>query len=279
MTFAGKADYAGRYDRHGIPMLDYHGTIGLQYNPIAIAQYGLAHYNLWFRTEDLGRKSRFMRAADWLVGNLETNPFGVAVWNHDFDWDYRTRLLAPWYSGLAQGQGISLLVRAHEATGDERYLSAAQDAFESFSRTVDEGGVTCVDDEGFTWFEEYPVSPPTHVLNGFIWASWGVYDYFLATRDETAESLFREAIRTLEAKLPDYDTGYWSLYEQSGTRLEMLASLFYHSLHVVQLEILHRLTGEPVFLQYKDRWQNYANYRRNRIRARVGKIAFKLCYY
>ena len=41
MLFAEKADYAGAFDSSGVPQLDYHGKIGLQYNPIAIAQYGL----------------------------------------------------------------------------------------------------------------------------------------------------------------------------------------------------------------------------------------------
>ena len=50
MLFAEKADYQGAYDSSGIPQLDYHGHIGLQYNPIAIAQYGLGNYNLCRRT-------------------------------------------------------------------------------------------------------------------------------------------------------------------------------------------------------------------------------------
>ena len=37
MLFRQKADYPGQYDTSGIPLLDYHGRIGLQYNPIAIA--------------------------------------------------------------------------------------------------------------------------------------------------------------------------------------------------------------------------------------------------
>src|SRR5687767_14980928 len=52
MTFYEKADYSGTVDGRGIPMLDYHGTIGLQYNPIAIAQYGLGNINLWHRDKD-----------------------------------------------------------------------------------------------------------------------------------------------------------------------------------------------------------------------------------
>ncbi|MBC8179730.1 hypothetical protein H8E88_01280, partial [candidate division KSB1 bacterium] len=37
MPFHYKADYSGQHDENGIPMLDYQGHVGLQYNPIAIA--------------------------------------------------------------------------------------------------------------------------------------------------------------------------------------------------------------------------------------------------
>ena len=41
MLFKNKANYNGDIDSNGILMLNYHGKIGLQYNPIAIAQWGL----------------------------------------------------------------------------------------------------------------------------------------------------------------------------------------------------------------------------------------------
>ena len=41
MKFAEKAQYAGPCDAQGIPLLNYHGAVGVQYNPIAIAQWGL----------------------------------------------------------------------------------------------------------------------------------------------------------------------------------------------------------------------------------------------
>ena len=64
MLFSEKADYTGTYDADGIPKLDYHGHIGLQYNPIAIAQYGLGNYSLWRRTTDEDRKRKFFQVAD-----------------------------------------------------------------------------------------------------------------------------------------------------------------------------------------------------------------------
>ena len=47
MSFIKKAKYIGYIDSDGIPLLDYQGEIGLQYNPIAIAQWGLGNYNIW----------------------------------------------------------------------------------------------------------------------------------------------------------------------------------------------------------------------------------------
>lgn len=279
MTFHQKAMYAGQYDSSGIPMLDYHGKIGLQYNPIAIAQYGLGNLNLFLKTGQDSCRQKFLNVADWLLENLVPNRFGLSVWNHYFDWDYRDTLKAPWYSALAQGQGLSVLVRAFSETGQERYLQAAKRAFQVFSVTVDRGGVSYVDSEGNVWFEEYIVSPPTHILNGFIWATWGVYDYHLATHDQLANTLFQRSIQTLAANLKTYDVGYWSLYEQSGIRMKMLASPFYHSLHIIQLRILHALTGMEIFNHYAHTWDGYRQNPTKRLRALAHKSLFKLRYY
>jgi len=279
MLFAEKADYPGAHDAAGIPLLNYRGNIGLQYNPIAVAQWGLGNYNLFCQGESAQRRNRFLTASDWLCAHLGRNSLGSWVWNHHFDWEYRSQLKAPWYSALAQGQGISLLVRAYRETGDTAYLDAAGRAFESFLKPTSEGGVTFTDARGNLWFEEYIVSRPTHILNGFIWAAWGVYDYFLATESRAAQDLFTQAVLTLRTNLDLYDLGFWSLYEQSGTMLPMVASPFYHRLHVVQLRVMHRLTGDEIFTRYADKWEAYARSRANRTRALCYKSVFKLCYY
>ena len=279
MRFAGKADYPGHHDSAGVPMLNYHGKIGVQYNPIAIAQWGLGNYNLFCQTRNEHRKKKFLAASDWLCAHLEPHPLGSWVWNHHFDWEYRSALRAPWYSALAQGQGISLLIRAYRETSVAAYLDAAERAFTSFLKSTREGGVTFTDERGNLWFEEYIVSPPTHILNGFMWAAWGVYDYFLATEDRAARDLFAQAVLTLRTNLGSYDLGFWSLYEQSSTLLPMVASPFYHRLHVVQLRVLHRLTGDELFARFADKWEAYARSRAKRTRALCYKGAFKLCYY
>ena len=59
----------------------------------------------------------------------------------------------------------------------------------------------------------------------------------------------------------------------------MLASPFYHSLHITQLHVLHWLTGEQTFRRYAERWQAYRASNFNRLRALAHKSIFKLCYY
>lgn len=279
MPFCSKADYAGLFDNKGIPLLNYRGTLGPQYNPIAIAQYGLGNFNLWLRTRELARREKYLSAADWLVNSLEPHKLGSSVWMHKFDWEYRDTLRAPWHSALAQGQGISLLLRALVDTGNTKYEQAAERAIKSFSIDVREGGVAYTDSNNDLWFEEYIVFPPTHILNGFIWASWGVYDYYLVTKDTHVLQLFQAAIHTLERNLRCFDTGYWSLYELSGNRLPMLASSFYHQLHIVQLKVLHKMTGIADFENVAARWESYSHRTLNRKRAYLEKVLFKVCYY
>jgi len=277
MPFIDKAHYP-HLDICGIPRLNYRGKIGWQYNPIAIAQYGLGRHTLFLRFGDQESRDRFLIVAGWLVRNLERTSSGTYVWNHHFNWEYRSPLQAPWSSGLAQGQGISLLVRAYRETRDDYYLEAARRALLALSTPTEAGGML-TEAGGHLWIEEYIVDPPTHILNGCLWASWGLYDYWLATGDRNAFDLFKAVSRSAAERLPAFDTGFWSLYEQSGTRMKMLASPFYHRLHIAQLEVMHQLTGDASFQSFALLWSRYQSNAVKRGYAFVHKCAFKILYY
>jgi hypothetical protein len=279
MLFRRKADYRGPLDKAGVPQLEYRGKIGRQYNPIAIAQYGLGNFNKYASTGETIRRSKCLHAADWLIQHLEENQAGLRVWNHHFDWTYRQRLIAPWYSGLAQGQGLSLLIRAAVMTGDNAYAAGAVTAFEAFTRDTRRGGVIAKDEDGRPWIEEYLVDPPSHILNGFMWGLWGLYDYARWSSNGDANELWQRCVDTLASNLHRYDTGDWSLYEFPVGGPPMLASPYYHRLHIVQLRVMYRLTGNALFQWCAERWAGFMNNPRLRAQALARKILFKLRYY
>ena len=68
---------------------------------------------------------------------LKRNGKGCKVWMHNFDFEYRDTLKSPWYSGLAQGQGLSVLIRAYQETRNIKYKDAANRTKASFCITYD----------------------------------------------------------------------------------------------------------------------------------------------
>lgn len=279
MTFADKASYPGPFDDKGIPLLDYHGHIGKQYYSIAISQYALANYNLFKRSGNGGYRDRFLTNAQWLFHNLKPNRYRTYLWVHTFDFEYFKTLKAPWFSGLAQGQGLSVLARAYAETGDENILDAAKKVYETLKLPVKDGGVVYRDQNNSPWIEEYLVDPPTHILNGFIWALWGLYDYWLLTKNRESLTLFQTYVDTIIKNLSRYDSGFWSYYELTPQRVKCLASVFYHCLHIVQLKVMHEMTNHPEFLFYESKWSRYLDNPLYRNLALAYKVGFKVAYY
>lgn len=279
MTFSDKAEYAGPRDGRGVILFDYYGDIGRQYNPVAIAQFGLAHINLYLKNGNKMNLSEAGVHADWLVENLKDNKECVPVWKHEFKWHYKKLLLPGWYSALSQGAGVSLLLRVYLATGEEKYKETAKRAFISLATEIKNGGVKCLDENGDVWLEEYLVQPPTHILNGFIWALWGVWDYYLSFKDTRALELFYNSVRTLKKNLQRYDIGFWSLYDLSRQALKMIASPFYHKLHIVQFRVMRRLTGEDIFADYAEKFELYEKSFIRRKLALIYKAVFKIFYF
>ena len=93
------------------------------------------------------------------------------------------------------------------------------------------------------------------MLNGYIFALFGILDYAIFWQNSEAQDLFQVAIRGLIKNLHRYDTGYWNLYDLHPTR--RLASPMYLKVHVQLLRILANLTEEQVFGKTADNWLKY----------------------
>ena len=92
---------------------------------------------------------------------------------------------------MAQGHGISMMVRAANSLNDSSFWLAAGRALEPFKKTPKENGVRNLVFGKFVWFEEYPFQDGLFVLNGFIYSLIGLYD--LAASDNAPDSLKIEA--------------------------------------------------------------------------------------
>lgn len=277
IDLSAKTDYRGPFDGDGIPVLDYFGAIGRQYNPCAVAQWGLGAFQRWQRGEPEHADS-FWRAVDWLSRNLEVDSAGRGFWWYRFDFD-AYGLRAPWPSALAQAQGISLLLRAYRASGEPRFLAQARQACAAMLLPVGEGGLLRVDGPT-TLLEEVVADRPTAILDGLIFAVFGLRDYCLVVSDDgRATRILADCIASLARLLPRYDLGYWSRADLYSEQPPMPASRFYHGLHVAQLEVLAKLSGEAVFAEYAQRWAVIGRSPVKRWRAFFNKLAFKFVHY
>jgi len=154
-------------------------------------------------------------------------------------------LRAPWVSAYSQGLALSLFVRLYRVTGDEADLATAQRVFRSFRpRSADSKFWVAYVRSGELWFEQYPSSRPTHVLNGFGFATLGVYDYERLTRDPAARQLLLAALSTIRHNAGRYRVpGEVSLYDLvHRTQLR-----HYHDHVVWQMRDFGVITRDPYF--------------------------------
>lgn len=211
------------------------------YFSIAIFQYGLGAYDLYLKTGEKGMLEKTVSCADWATDNQQKDgswqTFSFETPEHP-------------YSSMAQGEGISLLLRAYCATGEQRYLDAASKAKEFMLLPIEKGG-TALYIDSYIYLYEYTHQPL--ILNGFIFSIWGLFDYYLLTNDSSAKKTLDVILLTLEKKLPDYDIRYWSKYDD-GKRI---CSPFYHNLHIAQLKVMYDLFGNEIFKEYAEKWEAY----------------------
>ncbi|KAK0415724.1 hypothetical protein QR680_012086 [Steinernema hermaphroditum] len=203
----------------------------------------------------------FLTAADWFVDN-QNDRGGWAVPVQRSIADNKLILKAGWHSAMAQGHGLSVLTRAYVATKKEKYLSAADKALQLFKTPASEGGVLnrLFDHD---WYEEYPTTPGTFVVNGFMYSLLGLYDMSQlgAGDSQHATELYKTGLRSLKTFLPLYDTGSGSLYDLRHLGIGSapnLARWDYHAVHIYLLKWLYHIDGDEKLNAVADRWVNYA---------------------
>jgi hypothetical protein len=230
-----------------------------RYVPTTIAQFAMAHYDLFVKTGEQAHKDGMARHVDWLVDNLvEIGGFGVWQYMHDYSgpgYDCRS----PWVSCMAQGQGVSALIRAHGLDPAERLARAARLAVRSFAVPLREGGVRETDQHGCTIYKEFACTDSPTVLNGLIFGLIGLGEYSEYFGDKEAERDFASGVDGLKRHLKGFEVGVYPIFKWSryDDRFIILAAGRYHRIHVRQLAHIYKMTRDEFFLKYAMRWQRY----------------------
>ena len=250
------------FDEQGIPIIPSYIDVAeprMLYYPISIGQYGLAIWNTWLHNRNDADRRRFMSIADWFVKNAVLDERLGAYWLTDVE-KPAYQIMRPWKSAFSQARAVNILMRAFQLTKDPRYDELAEQALLPFQYAVQDGGVTTYTKSG-PFYEEYPADMPVLVLNGHIFALCGLYD-FVRTHPQhsIARKLFDDGVNCLATALPHFDMGFWSKYSLCQADFHPPvdpSTIGYHCLHIVQLDLMHQLTGNKVFRHYADRWQSF----------------------
>ena len=272
------------FDESGIPLNRSYIDVddeGFHYYPISIGQVALSIFNNYNRTGNPSKIEHFLKVADWFVENAEhTHAIGTYWTTNVPKPEYQIE--GVWKSAFAQSRALSVLMRAWQHTGENRYLEVSAQALKPFGIDIADGGVAIRRKDADIFYEEYVASVPTRVLDGHCFALFGLYDFYRATQKEEgslsrkmAKQFFDEGVKGLEESLPKYDLGYWVRFnrcELPGYPTYDPCTLTYLQLVITQLEVLYRITGSKILLDYKNKFSTYIKWK-NIIRMYFAKLS------
>jgi D-glucuronyl C5-epimerase C-terminus len=244
---------SAKFDSTGVAIYIYPPTGKRVDHPVVYAQYGLSALLQYDRTRNPVWLERAVANADRLIAIHTTR--GSAWWYpYTFNWTYLSRTLtAPWWSGMAQGEALSLFTRlAEQEPQDKTWRTAADATFASFTQTrsTTQPWSTVVD-HGHLWFEEYAGDqPPLLVFNGHVFATFGIYDYWKMTGNGQAAALFSGAATTVLDVMPQIRVPGGVAYycaEANYCQTPAWQNPHYHPVDIWELQTLQRLTGNVQF--------------------------------
>lgn len=208
---------------------------------IEIFQYGLGAYDLFLQSDDKNMLDKAIKCAEWALDNQESNGGWICFAHENIEKPY---------SSMAQAEGISLLCRIYKTTKEKKFFDSATKAINFMIKPIEEGG-TAEYNGSDIYLYEYTYSDL--VLNGWIFSIWGLYDYWLLSRNNEIEITMNRTLKTLEKTISKFNCSYWSFYSLD----KKMASPFYHKLHIAQLYVMYELTDENIFINYAKKWEKY----------------------
>ncbi|HEY6115626.1 MAG TPA: D-glucuronyl C5-epimerase family protein, partial [Candidatus Dormibacteraeota bacterium] len=252
-------------DANGVYL--YYPTTGGPYDhPVGQAQFGLGCITSHRTETDPTRKAVFLARAQTQADRLISKRRELrGGWWFPYPFDFTHAVhtgvtyQAPWYSGMAQGEALSLFVQLaglDTVSSDDqaRYLAAADATFASLQQ-VDDGypWAININPSGYVWIQEYPAngtSVSDYTYNGMIYAMLGLYDYATATGNEAAAALYDGCATTIARYFPLLRNSKWCSFYCQTHRIEAYT---YHQHHIELMRQLNWQTGSPDFADHADR--------------------------
>lgn len=233
------------------------------YHPVNSAWYISQMISSYRTSRNQRYLDRAVATAKYLVDGAETDAQGALWFPYHFSHDVGTlRMGTPWYSGMAQGMMLSVFVNLFETTGDERWKALASKTMKSYDQPKSETGrwfhnVKVLGNKKFTYYEEYPAladEQNAHVVNGAIYALYGLYDYYRITGDEHVLWLFDVGATSVRDSFGSYrNPGQPSWYAMTYYGHSVWANPeTYHKGVVKQLRKLAEMTGDVEFTRQAD---------------------------
>ncbi|HWR38205.1 MAG TPA: D-glucuronyl C5-epimerase family protein [Patescibacteria group bacterium] len=247
-----------RFDSEGYP--EYFANGENHRHPTQLVQIGLQRISMYMKTGDSDDLAVAKKYADYLAGSVkvrENQNLKYGLLSIDFFNRHYPFLGNSWISGLLQGQTLSLMLRMYQVTGNEQYKNVADLMYESYKLPHDQGGFAYRNGDDL-YFDECVSEPPTHILNGHIYAVMGLLDYWRVYRKAETEEMLADSVATVERKLAGYTVPgtAWSYYDDPAQSWSGAAGASYHNLHPILLRVLAGMTSnQNRFLQYADFWE------------------------
>jgi hypothetical protein len=234
---------------HDPLLFQHYAGYGIQIQPLG--NFGKAN-GLWTECQEEPRECKRDTLHALLVSMLQASSrrAGFTAWEYWFPFGGG---FPPWASGMATATGMQALARGAIFFGEPQFMTAAKKALPIFLHKPPVG-VRVRTGHGFHYVL-YSFSPGLRVLNAFLQAVTGLYDYWKLSDDDRARRLFRKGDRRARRETPRYDTGSWSYYALPNKNL---STWDYHVLVTGFLENLCERVGARVYCRTARRFARYS---------------------
>lgn len=194
------------------------------YSPFIIAQQALLGSKMFDPNDFVNHPAQYKiniegvrkePAIQWIKENkkvLENN--SAAVWQFEMDNSYNDMVQkAPWASAFSQAFVLDALMR--EGKNPDLLEKGAL----AYNMLTSKGGLSTLSKEKHIFFEEVPNK--SHILNAHLVSTAVLHKVSEELKNDEIKELANRGLKSLKSLLYQFDTGYWSLYDQNPMKRKL----------------------------------------------------------